>query len=62
MGIDSPTVEIKRDELPADGEQLLINFPQGTLKEYRASGATGYVVKKCGLHLSIDPVFEAPKD
>jgi hypothetical protein len=60
--MDIPTVVIDTIQMPEKGKQLLLNVPQPTLTDYRAAGATGLVYRRCGLHLSIDPVFDPPKD
>ena len=62
MGMDQPTVEIKTFKIPPKEAQFRLTIAPWIIREMLSAGASSVTFKKCGLHLSIDPVFDPPKD
>ena len=58
MDMEQPIVSIKTFDIPPEGEQFRVTIAPYIIKELLSAGASKVELKKCGLHLSIDPVFE----
>jgi hypothetical protein len=61
--MEQPIVVIKTFDIPPKGKkQAQFTVPSRDIEDMVAAGASKIVFRRCGLHLSIDPVFDPPKD
>ena len=61
--MEHPIVVIKTVVIPPKGKkQVQFTFPSRDIEDMVAAGASKIVFKRCGLHLSIDPVFDVDID